>query len=84
MDSCPCYVWNSSTVALGRAGEGTAFEGALKAHGLRGGRMPPFARHSFDVMLQGLFLHKDLVAPLALVPPAPIPALGPAAPAPAP
>ena len=56
-----------STVPLGRAGKGTAFEGAFIACRLRCSRMPPFPRHSFDVMLQGLFLHKDLVAPLALV-----------------
>ena len=56
-----------STVALGRAGKGAAFEGAFEARGLCRDRMASFARHSFDMVLQGLFLHKDLVAPLALV-----------------
>jgi len=56
-----------SAVALGRAREGTAFEGASESRGLSRRRMASFARHSFDMVLQGLFLDKDLVAPLALV-----------------
>jgi len=56
-----------SAVPLGRARKGTAFEGAFESRGLCRRRMASFARHSFDMVLQGLFLDKDLVAPLALV-----------------